>query len=396
MTLQKYLKQVSNPSIPRGVNLLFLCIFGLSVNHANAQLTGAMDFDPSNLIAQTNYTQATVAEPDIYAQVAELRERLQTQQFELEVLRSGNASASVVKVDAPKWFASYENVLLAPMQDNSTGVIVETDSGYSHVAFPWELQYSPRVQFGRESISDVLGWRVRFWEFKHGESFQANDANGLIPLGNEGTVGYLSEDGDITTGIAFIQEGTFKSSIRTDVIDFELQRNIAQPLDLYAGLRYAKVAQGYSAITDQGIANAHSEFRGIGPTVALRLTHPLPLNTLSLFANLRGSMLFGSKSYSVSDDVNNITQSIGEIDLHSGSDNANTLAGNMEMQLGVRYAPSKNFNVHVAIESQQFTNVGGPNPTGVFTGPDSGLAGGTPIDDSLGFLGLTVGTELRW
>ena len=50
----------------------------------------------------------------------------------------------------------------------------------------------------------------------------------------------------------------------------------------------------------------------------------------------------------------------------------------------------------MAIEAQHFANVGGPNPSGVFTGPDSGLNGGTPIDDDLGFLGLTVGTEVRW
>ncbi len=363
----------------------------------NAEQT-SLSAATSTSIDQVTFTEGPTSEVDIWTQVSELRTRLQIQESELASLRRSSSTNAVHARSGilPNWFATYESVLVAPMQSNSTGLIVETDTGYSHVGFPWEMKYSPRVQLGREASNDTLGWRVRFWEFKHNESFDANDANGLIPTGNEGVVGYLSEFGDITTGLAFIQEGTFRSSIRTDVIDVELQRNIVRPLDLYAGLRYAKIAQGYAANTDQGIVNAQSEFRGIGPTVALRLSHILPLETLSLFANLRGSMLFGSKSFSVVDDANSITQSIGDIDLRSGTDSADTLAGNTEMQLGLQYAPSDYFNISVAIESMYFANVGGPNPTAAFTGPDGGINGDGPMDDGLGFLGLTVGTELRW
>ncbi len=108
-------------------------------------------------------------------------------------------------------------------------------------------------------------------------------------------MGYLSEDGDITTGLAFITAGTFHSNVRADVIDMEMQRNVAAPLDLYAGLRYAKIAQHYNAVTDQGTTNAYSEFRGVGPTVALALNHALPLNRLSAFANARGSLFAGAQ-----------------------------------------------------------------------------------------------------
>ncbi|TWT55202.1 hypothetical protein Pla22_28570 [Rubripirellula amarantea] len=349
----------------------------------------------SDTVSQASYTPGGV---DLLTEVADLQIQMQSQANQIESLRHqlGASSMRQPARSSAQWFASYESVLVAPMQDNSTGVIVETDEGYSHVGFPWELEHSPRVQFGREAEADSLGWRVRFWEFRHGEDFDANDTNGLLPTGYEGTVGYVSEDGDITTGIAFIQEGTFLSTIRTDVIDFEMQRNIARPLDLYAGIRYAKVGQSYSAITDQGNATARSEFRGLGPTVALRLNHVLPYERLALFTNVRGSMLFGSKSYAVGDNVNNVVQSVGEIDLRSGSDSADTLAGNAEIQLGIRYEPCEYFNISVAIEGQHFANVGGPNPSGVFTGADSGLASGTPIDDGLGFLGLTVGTEVRW
>ena len=70
---------------------------------------------------------------------------------------------------------------------------------------------------------------MRYWQFRHSNSFDANNANGLIPTGNEGIAGYLSEDGDITVGLDFIEEGRFLSSVRTDVIDWEqLQVSVAE------------------------------------------------------------------------------------------------------------------------------------------------------------------------
>ncbi len=348
-------------------------------------------------VAQTNYAQADQPS-DIWSQVAALRSQVQSQDLELAALRQQlhTPSSNAARSGASRWFVTYESVLLQPVQSNSVGILVETTDGYSAVAFPWQLEHSPRIQMGSEASGDSLGWRFRYWTFRHNESFDANDTNGLIPIGNEGTVGYLSEDGDITTGLQFIENGTFISSIRTDVLDWEFQRELAEPVDVYGGLRYAKIAQGYAASTDQGAANAYSEFRGIGPTVAMRFLHNLPLNRLALFANLRGSLLFGHKEFSVADDVNNMRQSLGDIDLRSFADGADTLASNAEMQLGLRYSASDWMNITVAIEGQHYANVGGPNPVAVFTGPDGGLSTDSPMDDSLSFLGLSLGAELIW
>lgn len=334
----------------------------------------------------------------VESQVADLRMQLATQNHEITTLRS-QVNRSVKETSYPqasRWFAAVDSVFVQPIQSNTTGLIVETDSGYSHVMFPWQLESSPRVEFGRESGDDLLGWRVRYWQFRHGQSFDANDANGLLPSGREGTVGYLSEDGDITTGLDFVEEGTFTSTVRADVIDWELQRKIAKPLDFYAGIRYAKLDQGYHATTDQGQVDSRSSFRGVGPTIALRFTHDLIQNKLSLFANLRSSLLFGQKNFSVVDDVNNLTQTLNAIDLRDFNDGADSFAGNAEMQLGCRFAPADWLAFRVALETQYYGNVGGANPTGVFTGPDSGLAGDSPLDDSLSFVGLSVGTEIGW
>ncbi len=293
--------------------------------------------------------------PMLGTELAELKAQVESQRFEMASLQSQIKLRDVeLNHAAPRLFMTYENLLLQPLQSNSSGLIVETATGYSTVNFPWRMEYSPRVSFGRAVVGDDFGWRVRYWHFDHHQSFTANNANGLIPTGNEGTVGYLSEDGDITTGLAFITSGTFHSNVRADVIDMEMQRNVAAPLNLYAGLRYAKIAQHYNAVTDQGTLNAYSEFRGVGPTVALALNHQMPLNRLTAFANARGSLLMGHKEFGVVDSVNNRTQSLGTIDLRSFDDGANTLVSNAEMQVGMRFS-GEWYALSVAMEASTMT-----------------------------------------
>ena len=107
-----------------------------------------------------------------------------------------------------------------------------------------------------------------------------------------GSFGFLSEDGNITAGLADIDEGEFASRIRTDVIDWEVQRSISQPIDVFAGIRYGRIKQGYLANDTVDTAAAETEFRGVGPSLGVRFTHTLPLDRLSLFAHARGSLLF--------------------------------------------------------------------------------------------------------
>ena len=341
---------------------------------------------------------SSVVGMDYTSQFADLQNQIHSQNSQIAALQSElntPANRRVAK-GTHRWFSTYESVIVQPLQANTTAFIVETDLQYSHVPFAWELQHSPRVQFGLETLDDSLGWRLRYWQFRHNNTFDANDSNGLIPIGSVGIAAYLIEDGDISVGLDDIEEGTFNSHIRTDVIDLEVQRRVADPLDIYAGIRYAKLAQGYNAVTNQGSAMARSSFRGAGPTLAMRLQHDLGWKRLSLFANARGSLLFGHKEFSVTDDVSGFAQFIGNEEQRANPEGADALAGNSELQVGVRLTPTNWFSLTVAFEAQYFSNVGGANPTGVFTGPDRGLSGDSPIDDSLSFAGVTVGTEVTW
>lgn len=338
--------------------------------------------------------QPNLSSVDMWYQLAELNSLVNQQQQEIALMRSNlnfKNNPGVYRL-----FANYEHVLVQPIQANNTGLIVETANGFSHVGFPWTIGYSPRVDFGLRGSQNSLGFRTRYWHLDLSTSFAANAANGLLPVGRQGTVGYLSEDGDITTGLAFIENGEFFSRVRADVIDFELQRELTEQVSFYAGLRYAKLNQIYRAITDQGTANASAEFRGFGPTVALNLNHQFAARRVSIFGNMRHSLLFGHRDFLVSDSVNNITQAIGSLDVRNFEDGADALSNVSEIQVGARLTPLEWLALTVAIEGQLYTNVGGANPSAAFIGRDNGLAGDSPMDDSLGFIGLNVGSEIFW
>jgi hypothetical protein len=388
-------------SFMRRMRLVFLGLCLLSCGLAEAQSGGPPVSNylqgASEVLGTPNYQSPNRSEPS--DELSLLRSQIQQHEQELAELRSHSTFAVVPKrkeLQLQLWFVNYESVIVQPLQSNDTAMIVETANGFSHVPFPWQMNYSPRVQFGVEGLGDNLGWRVRLWKFDASRSFDANAVNGLIPTGREATAAYLSEDGDITTGLTFIEAGTFISRVRADVIDWEVHRKLSNPVDFYAGIRYAKLAQSYRAATDQGTVDAASQFRGLGPTVAFGIAHLFPDPRFSLFANLRGSLLFGQKDYGVSDSVNNLEQTAGSITTRKFKDGADTLSSNAELQLGARFSPARWFAASVALEAQHYTNVGGPNPSAVFLGPDSGIAGGNPYADSLSFIGMNVGTQLMW
>jgi len=371
----------------------FASLFGMQGDVSGPPKTG----EPTSLQTIAHDTYANVDPVSI--QLADLQSQLSAQNMEISQLRLQlNSPLSVPVRNAPRYYAAYESVIVQAVQSNSSAFIVETDDGYSQVMFPWKLEHSPRVEFGVMPAAGKLGYRLRYWQFDHTTAFRADAANGLIPVGNWATVGYLAEDGDIVGGVGFIDEGNFSSSIRTDVIDMEVSRTLSSPIDIFAGLRYARINQSYSALVNESTVNpesvfANTEFRGIGPTAAIGFTHRLPLNRLSVFADARGSLLFGNQEFQTTDTVNNLSQSLNGVSVEGWSDIANAMATNAEIQFGIQYVPTNWLSMRVAMEAQHFGGIGGSNPVAVFTGADNGLTTDSPLDDDLSFFGLSIGFE---
>lgn len=345
---------------------------------------------------ETETVQASATVSDSTEELDFLDNRLSELDRQIAILRARKRSGGTGRITAgrPRAFVSFESVLLQPAQSNTSALIIETEAdSYAQVMFPWEIKHSPRISFGYDSGSDSLGWRMRFWQFRHTEKFEASVDNGLIPFGSDVVVGFLEEANDVTVGLQFIESGEFISHIRTDVIDWEISKRLTPSVQLFSGLRYAKVRQGYVANTDVGKAWADSQFRGIGPTVSLQFEHRLPLERLMLFSNVRGSLLFGHKDFSAIDDNDQYLQQLNEIDPRGWEEGADSLAGNMEIQLGLQWDITRWFNLRVALEVQHFDSVGGANPTATATGPTGGISTDSPLDDNLSLFGLSIASE---
>ncbi len=350
--------------------------------------------DIAEIIGQASHSQWT--EPSTESQIAaplqlmEIERRLSQQESKLARLHNGPKRPG-------RLFARYESVVVQPVQSNQTALIVETDiEQFATVMFPWEMEHSPRVTFGYQPPSDGAGWQVRYWQFDHGQSFTANEDNGIIRSGLRADVPYLVEDGYVALGVQLFEEGTFVSRVRADVIDMEVSRNLIEPIDAFIGLRYGKFGQSYSAVTDEGSVNALTEFRGLGPTMALRLRQPLPLDRLSVFGTLRGAMLYGQKEFKGHESNFGNTQHVNGIDLRSYDEGVDSFAASLEMQVGIEYEITNCFTAFVAFEGQHHAGVGGVNPPATMVGPDGDVTGDSVLDDDLSFVGLTAGAQLNW
>ena len=71
----------------------------------------------------------------------------------------------------------------------------------------------------------------------------------------------------------------------------------------------------------------------------------------------------------------------------------NSMSTNAELKLGIQYVPVSWLAMNVAFEVQHFGGVGSPNPTAALLGPDQGISGNSPLENDLGFYGLSVGFE---
>lgn len=278
------------------------------------------------------------------------------------------------------FYGSGEVVFVAPFQTNATGIIAQNDPIIEHLDFEWDLKDSYRVEVGYLGGTDGFGWRARYWQFDSSTSFDANSSAGLVD--DEGAILWTSTGGGGNIiGLVDVDTATMTQSIETDVLDLELQRQLAKPLKFSGGVRYAKISQGYFADTDEGIAMGDIEFEGVGPTLASELVMPVRRTGLSIFCNGRGSLLFGNQNFRATDDDGGRTLLI-ESDAH--------LATSLDFQLGGEYRFSQGFYFRTGVESQYWANVGSPNPSAFYTDDSDDVNSDDPRNEDLGFIGLML------
>ena len=173
----------------------------------------------------------------------------------------------------------------------------QTDFQYSYYA-------TPLVWFGFVGECG-LGARTRFWLF---------DQSSTTSLNNDGNATFISAaplnylNSSSTAGDVL----TFTSSLDMDVVDFEVTQTFELGLmegQLSAGGRYTRIEQSYSHVEspltalDDAVLSEQA-FNGFGPSIGAEVRRAVGYNGLSLYANGRGSILFG-RSWQQATNINN-------------------------------------------------------------------------------------------
>ena len=205
-----------------------------------------------------------------------------------------------------RFFVGGELLYVQPRWSTNPAYAVRTDitstpfiDTVSQKNFDHDFNASPVITAGIVSPSG-LGVRGRYWSLDSDAGARAATTMGgeqtvvtAYPLGI-GIQALPTQDSQILT---------FRNSLRVQTADAELTWThlIGPATFLFSGgARYANVRQGYDIddlflttfMTVEPLRSAH-RFEGAGPTLSTDVTYPLSWGGFSLYADGRGSIIFG-------------------------------------------------------------------------------------------------------
>ncbi len=333
-----------------------LCLIGLLICTPTSAQTLPFDSDPENgeqsFLPETQF--ASFDEVPVENQPSELEERVMRLEAELNELRSrppqdsyGNLERRLQNQDVGTGglFGTIEVTFLRPHLSGAQPFLAA--AGGANRFIDNNYQTGVRYQLGYKADSG-LGVRGRYFSYDNSFSY-----------------------------VAPLAPGNF--GIEMSVADFEVtldQRLRHFDLDLSAGIRYGKQSYSNGTATLFNIIGVGSlTFEGVGPTASMGARRALGNSGLSLFGNVRGSVLVG--------------------DLRNGAVLWNMPAGTIqdevmtvaENQMGLAYTrPLSNgmvLELRTAWESQYWMN---STLADDFYG----------IGSNLGMTGPTIAAELRY
>ena len=313
------------------------------------------------------------------------------------------AGAYIIKPyfqDNPAFFARRTTI-------SSGGTTFSMETSTCQHDFCWGLDAAPIIWLGYVSECG-LGVRARWWLFDQRSATSAvSDANTTILSASPGGLSIISPSffGSPLFPVLNSTPTFTSSNLKLDVWDFEATQETAVgrwALLFSAGFRYAHLSQDYDAIQasvrgtppgpvgiltvifrqTESLTSGHN-FNGAGPTLAIEGRRPLGNSGISLFANLRGTMLFGQSKQRV--DQTTVTKvfdfsSIAVTDFAYVRDTVLPVA---ELEMGVEYARTWR-------AVRPFLRTGLVAQTWFDAGSASSL------DGNLGFLGLSVTAGLNY
>jgi hypothetical protein len=178
--------------------------------------------------------------------------------------------------------------------------------------FDYDASFSPLLWLAYRG-ENGLGGRVRWWHFDQGTSLSAanSDPTGATEITSAGPRGItLASPGHLLKAFGIGTDRlAFDTDLKIDSWDFEVTQAVAAgkwALEFSGGVRYAHLAQDYHAFRfnsgsgtnfnysqDSTVLLSGFNFNGAGPTLSLEGRRPIGETGLALYANGRGSLLFG-------------------------------------------------------------------------------------------------------
>ncbi len=253
-------------------------------------------------------------------------------------------------VPAGRWQveAAFETVIVQPYFED--GIDVDRLADPDRQLEPgYEFHATPRFWIGLWNGSGG-GLRARYWKFDQGAELICN------PCGEIAVHGL-----DVTAA-----DFEFTQFLSSGVISLELA----------AGIRYAKVEANLIENPGDPLRTNlfHSDFEGIGPTVAMEAQRPLWASRWALVGNARGSATFGK------DRILNVSAGAVDVDRLDKDD----LILVLESQCGLQYRrPLGNHGVVLfrALMEAQVWGLGARDPADL---------NATSVDETFGFFGSTA------
>ncbi len=202
------------------------------------------------------------------------------------------------------FFFNFEMMFLKPHWANNpalfagTNTLTATAGNIQFEDFNFNMQFAPKFSLGYLGASGV-GVRSTWWGFAESASRDsAVEAVSALPLINA-----IGNSVDVTAIGNLLTRGHLNMNVWDNEVVYTAEAGPWEFL-LGAGLRYAHIAQQYSAAvvdptgaTLDTLVSGHN-FNGAGPTLGLDIRREIGASGLFTFANVRGSLLFGTRSNS--------------------------------------------------------------------------------------------------
>jgi len=266
------------------------------------------------------------------------------------------------------WYGGFEATFLSPrFSDNVAYTQTESDgtsfSQITDVEFDYGLDFAPRIFFGAKNDQGI-GLRASWWQLDHGaDTLTANPpANGFGRISHPtfGTV-------DISTTVPNSSFTTY-SELEAFAIDVEITKETqftCWQFGIACGLRVAEIDQRYFAQTTNAAGNLTGQIdyehgmTGFGPTLGLTASVPIA-NCWTLFANGRGSLLFGDATSQLNAGENLDLTTPFTTTRSTDRDDSMVIS---ELQLGARWQscnPCGTWHpfASIALEGQSWNDVG--------------------------------------